>query len=98
MVYALDLTDHNINPLAKFGNLAIILNIIIPLLIIGAAIILLFVLIWGAFLILTAGGNPEKIKSAKQLFTFAIIGFIIVISSLIIVKLIGTILKINLPF
>lgn len=98
MVYAVDFSDPNVNPIAKFSNLGTILNLVIPILMLGAAILLLFMLIAGGFTILTAGKDPEKIQKAKRTFTFAIIGLIIIISSFLIVKLIGTILKIPLPF
>jgi len=73
------------------------LNVFIPLLIVGAALLLLVMLLYGAFTILTAAGNPENIKKAQKIFTFAILGLIVVILSFLFVKLISIIFNIAAP-
>src|SRR3990167_3372481 len=96
-VYALDFSDPNTNPLARFSTFAHLLNVFIPLLIVGAALLLLVMLLYGAFTILTAAGNPENIKKAQKIFTFAILGLIVVILSFLFVKLISIIFNISAP-
>ncbi|OGK14284.1 hypothetical protein A3C98_04695 [Candidatus Roizmanbacteria bacterium RIFCSPHIGHO2_02_FULL_37_15] len=96
-VYALDLSDPTQNPLAKFANIASLMNIFLPILIIGAAFLLLVMLLSGGFIMLTAGGSPEKMEKAKKTMTFAILGLIIVILSFIFVKLISSIFNISIP-
>src|SRR3989338_2681321 len=96
-VYALDLSDPTQNHLAKFANIASLMNIFLPILIIGAAFLLLVMLLSGGFIMLTAGGSPEKMEKAKKTMTFAILGLIIVILSFIFVKLISSIFNISIP-
>ena len=96
-VYALDISDPTVNPLAKFANIAALLNIFIPILIIGAAFLLLIMLLYGGFTWITAGGTPENLAKAQKIMTFAIIGLVIVILSFLFVKLISIIFKIDAP-
>ena len=95
--YALNLYDENVNPLAKFGNIASLLNLFIPILIIGAALLLLIMLLYGGFTWITAGGTPENLAKAQKIMTFAIIGLVIVILSFLFVKLISIIFNIAAP-
>jgi hypothetical protein len=85
-------------PPARFANIGSFLNLIIPLLMSAAAIIFLFMLLWGGYAILTASGDPEKLKKAQKIFQFAIVGFVIIICSYLIVKIFGVIFRINFPF
>ncbi len=95
------MTPYEINettfPPARFGSIGGLLNIIIPILIFGAALLLLVMLLYGGFTMLTAGGNPENVEKAKKIMTFAIIGLIVVILSFLFVKIIGIIFNIALP-
>lgn len=97
VVFAVDINP-TIFPPARFSNLGSFLNLVIPLITSGAALILLFMLIWGGYTILTAGGNPENIKKAQKIFQFAILGFVIIITSYLAVKILGVIFQINFPF
>ncbi len=64
-----------------------ILQFILPL----AGVILLFVFIWGGYDFMMSQGSADKIKSAQGKITAGIIGFILLILSYFIVKLISTI-------
>jgi len=75
--------DPNIQNLG--GLISRILSFIIPL----AGIILLFVLIWGGFDYMMSQGNPEKVKSAQAKITTGLIGFFLLISSYLIVRVIA---------
>jgi len=68
-----------------------LINKILVFLMPAAGLILLFVLIWGGFDFMMAQGNPEKIKSAWGKITSGIIGFILLITSYLIVRLIAKI-------
>jgi len=46
-------------------------------------------LIFGAFLVLTSAGNPEKVQAGKELITAAISGIAFIILSLFILNLVG---------
>ncbi len=49
------------------------------------------VVIWGGFVIMTAGGSPEKVKSGRDIIKSAIIGIIITLAAWLIID---TIIKI----
>lgn len=84
-------------PAAKFGTIANLVNIFLPLLIVGAAILLLMMLLYGGFTWITSSGNPENLAKAQKIMTFAILGLVIVILSFAMVKLITVIFNIAAP-
>lgn len=47
------------------------------------------IMIWGGIQIITAAGNPDKIKAGGQMITSAITGLLFTIFSLFILRLIG---------
>lgn len=95
---AVDISDPNNFRPSQFSDLGKILNLIFPLLMSGTAVILLFVLIWGGITILTAGGNPEKLKKGQQTFTYGIFGLVIIVTSYLFVKILGAVFNITLYF
>lgn len=80
-----------------FGNILFISSALIVL-------VLFIMFIIGSFYYLTSFGNPEKVKKAQGTLKFALIGFILFISSFLILKIIdtlflggqGTLLKFNI--
>lgn len=70
-----------------------IVNFLIPL----AGIILFLVFIWGGYSYMTSRGDPEKIKSARAKLTTGVIGFILLIVSYLIVRIISDIFFPELP-
>jgi len=75
-------------PLSGIATVGDLINKLIELVIPAAGIILLLVLIMGGYDFLISRGQPEKIKSAQAKITTGIIGFILLIASYIIVRLI----------
>lgn len=70
----------------KLGDLiSRLLSFIIPL----SGVVLLFVLIWGGYDYMMSQGNPEKVKTAQAKITTGIIGFILLISSYLVVRVIA---------
>lgn len=96
MVFAIDINPENFAP-AKISNLATILNVILPLLQVGAALIFLVMLLQAAFAWITAGDKAENLAKARKMMIFAVIGLLIVVLSFVLVKIIGYMLKINMP-
>lgn len=82
-------------PLVGINTPADIINKIIPILISAASIILFIMLVLGGFQFLTSGGNAEKVKLARGKLTYALVGFVLLIISYIIVKLISQIFGIG---
>ncbi len=77
--------DSNINTLGDLINR--VLTFLLPL----SGIILLFVLIMGGYDYMTSQGSPEKIKSAQAKITTGLIGFFLLISSYLLVRVITAI-------
>ncbi|KKQ01566.1 MAG: hypothetical protein US11_C0006G0008 [Candidatus Roizmanbacteria bacterium GW2011_GWA2_36_23] len=96
MVYAaIRFDDENVFAPAKYQNLGILLNQILPILMSGAAVLFLVICLRAAFAILTNGENPEAIKKAQQTLGYAILGLFLVVLSFLLVKLIGRVLQID---
>lgn len=98
MVYAIDISDPTINPVAKFGNIGSILSIVLPLITIFSAVVVLIMFLMGGYSILTGGGDPAAIKKAQGIFTFAVLGLFLIIFSMFLVKLIASVLNVPIPF
>lgn len=64
-----------------------VLSFILPL----AGVVLLFVFIWGGYDFMMSQGNPERIKSAQAKITSGIIGFFILVTAYLVVRVIATI-------
>jgi hypothetical protein len=88
VVYAYNIADPS-HPWTKVAKLSDLLNVVIPLLMTVAGVIFLFMLVSGAFMYLTSGDSAEKVKKAQSTFITAIIGLIIVVSSFMIIKVLG---------
>ena len=95
MIYAIDIGPDNFTP-AKFANIATLINVILPLLTLGAALIFLVMALYGGFVWITSGGSQENLAKAQKIFTSSIIGLVIVIFSFALVNLIGYILKVQI--
>lgn len=70
-------------------------NIIDFLIFVVAPLIAMAILVWGGFLILTAGGSTEQVGEAKKLFWKALTGLLIAMCAWIIVKTILILLGYN---
>ncbi len=78
-------------PLEGINSLGDLVNRIMTFIIPFAGIILFFVLLWGGYDLMMSQGVPEKIKAGQGKITAGIIGFILLISSYLLVKLISVI-------
>lgn len=78
---------YSISDLLSFGvNAAIVFAILLSL----------FFLISGGFDLITASGEKQRIQNSKQKLTFAVIGLIVVLLSLLIVSIIGELFGVKL--
>lgn len=97
-VYAeVNFGDKTVNPIAKFDSVTTLVNLILPIMMIGGGLITLAMLLLGAYRYLTSEGNPEKISKAQSVIIYAIIGLFLVVASFILTKIIGYVLKVNMP-
>lgn len=76
-------------PLQGITTIGDVISKVLLFLFPAAGLILLFVLIWGGFDFITSQGSPEKIKSAWAKITTGIIGFVMLVFSFLIVRLIS---------
>ncbi len=60
------------------GNIGEIINALVPYIFALAGLVLLLILIWGGFEMMTSAGDPKKMESAKGKLTNAVAGFIII--------------------
>jgi hypothetical protein len=77
------------DPLKSGSSLPVLIGRVFTALVYIAAYIAPIIIIWGAFQILTSGGNAEKYKSGTKAILYAIIGFIIVLAAKGIVDIVG---------
>ncbi len=71
------------------NNISDLVNRLMQFLIPLASIILLLILIWGGYEYMMSQGNAEKVKSAQAKLTTGIIGFVLLLLSYLMVKLIS---------
>ncbi len=55
-----------------------------------ATVVLIFILLWGAFEWMTSGGDKEKIQGARQRIISAIIGIILFAAAFAVIQVLGT--------
>lgn len=78
-------------PAGEEINIAWIINKLIAFIFPLSGILLFFFLVWGGYDFLLSGGNPEKIKSGQAKMTSAVVGFILLAASYLVVRLIAMI-------
>jgi hypothetical protein len=74
-----------------FNTLPELINRLNVFLIPLASIILFLVLIWGGYDFMMSGGQEDKISAGKAKITTAIIGFVLLVLSYFMARLLGTI-------
>jgi len=94
MIFAIEINQNNFAP-AKISSIAILMRLILPLLMLGAALFFLIILLKAAFMILTAGDSKEVVAKAQKTIGFAVLGLILVVISFLLVRIIGMILKVQ---
>lgn len=64
-------------------------------LLISAALLTLFFLIWGGIQWITSGGSKEKVQAAQKKIVYASIGLIVVLVSFMIINIVGSLFGVN---
>ena len=96
MVFAIEVNQNNFAP-AKILSVGTLMTVILPLVILVMALVFLVVLFRSAFQILTAGDNKEAVSKAQKTISFAVLGLVLVVTSFLLVRIIGMILKVQFP-
>ena len=89
--------NENTFPASRFANLGVLINILTPLLLTGAAVVFGAMLLYMAYTYLTAAGDPEKVAKAQQIGIYSFIGIVIVLLAYLLVKIVGFVLGVNIP-
>ncbi len=92
----LDLSNPEVNPIAKFSDIAGFANVIISGLVSFAGLAAFIMALIGAFTIMTADGESEKFNKGKKIFVNAIVGLIIVITSYLAIRVVEFVLGIKI--
>jgi len=82
-------------PLKDINTIGDVINKILPFVMTMAGIILFFILVLGGIDIMTAQGSPDKVKSGRAKITAGIIGFVLMMLSYLITRLISYIFDIG---
>ena len=82
-------------PLVGYNNIADIVNNVVPFIMTLAGIILFFVLMWGGLDYVQSQGQPEKLKSANAKITAGVIGFVLLVLSFLITRVLSYIFGIG---
>ena len=78
-------TGYTVTPKTVNDTWIIVMNVIQWLILAGGYVALYFI-IWSGFKFITAEGEPDKIKQARQTITNAVIGLIIVLVAVAVVR------------
>lgn len=82
-----------INPATTIGSL---LSNVLTIIFVLAAILVLFMLVVGAFQWITSGGDKEGVGKARDRITHALIGLAILALAFLIVQVVGQVVNINI--
>lgn len=86
------LNIHLTNPLSGVSTIPDAINKILSVVIRVALPLIVVFFIWAGFTFITARGNPEKIKVAKNIFLYTIIGTLLILGAWVITNaIIGTV-------
>ncbi len=76
-------------PLKGYETIGDVINNLVPFVISIGGVLLFFILMWGGYDYVTSQGTPEKIKSANAKITAAVVGFILLVLSFLITRVIS---------
>lgn len=95
-VFALQVTAPSDQGIAGSTAPGIIITSVLRIVYAVGAVMVLFMLIFGAFQWITSGGDKEAVQKARSRITNALIGLAILALSLVIITIIAAILKIDI--
>lgn len=82
-------------PLKNVNTVGDIVNRVLGFFVPFVGIILTFTFVWAGYELLTSGGNPDKVNSARAKLTTAIIGVILLVSSFLVVRIVAYIFNLD---
>jgi hypothetical protein len=86
-----------ISPGKNFDNIGQVVTIVVNnAFVLAAFLAFIFILIAGFGILVGGAGDPKKAEQSKQMATYAVIGFLVIIFSFWIVQLIGSLIGRNI--
>lgn len=82
----------------RFESLGDIITIALQYLFPIAGLLLFLFLVFGGFQLLTSSGDPKKVEAGRNRITYAVMGFVLLVASYWIVKIVELIISPNQPF
>ncbi len=82
--------------LTELSGLGTLASVLLSSAIVIAGLILLFLIIFAGFNMLSAQGDPQKFQQAQNILTYAVLGLILIIASYFIVRIVEQSLSINI--
>jgi len=73
----------------RFGTLGDIVSALLPYLILFAGLGFFAAMIYSGFNFMTSGGDPKKIESAKGCLMNSLVGFIVVLTSYFLIRILN---------
>lgn len=96
MVYAIEINADNFAP-AKIASISSVLNVLIPLILITSSLLLLAGLVRAGFTYMTAGGDLKHLEDVKEQMKWTMVGFILIMVSYLLTKLICFVVQVPCP-
>ena len=93
-VYAVEINQSTFAG-AKIGNISTLMNFIIPVVGIVAAVTFLGMILYAAYTWMTAGDKAENVTKAQQTIIWALVGLGLISLSYIIVKVVGVVFNVS---
>lgn len=87
----------NFPPAGHFDSLGQLFSDIIAIMVTVVGIAAIFFIIMGGIKMLTAGGDPKKLETARSTVYYAIIGLIVTALAFVILQVVQYFLRSNIP-
>jgi hypothetical protein len=87
--------EQDFAPAQRFNNFGSVTKLIVNNLFLGAGLLLFIGILVGGFGIMMHGSNPEGLKKGQKTLTYSAIGFVLIVLSYFITKVIMQILGID---
>src|SRR3989304_2516570 len=82
----------------SFNEIGPLISVILPNVIIFAGVLLLLLIIYAGYQLITLGGqsnSPAQVAKSRSMITYALIGFLLVVSAYFILQIIGVATGVN---
>lgn len=83
-------------PHGNLSYLSTLLSNFLTIFIIAGAVLMVIYIVWAGIQWITSGGDKQKLTTARGRLIFAIVGFIIILTAILVINAIGFFFKVNL--